>query len=203
MNKNMQSGRSMLEMLGVLAIVGVLSVGGLNLVNKMQLSRTVNSVIDEITVLSRKVRPVARDYEGSLGLMNDKIYDAKAYPDHFVLDMSTYSGSGYFGGTDDISYNVYYYKTQYMLYILELQKVSAEVCMQLVTSNWGSVSSSGFVGLSVNADSYYLIDYILSTKASIPNNIGIAGNKDHPVPMGIGTAADICTDGATLRFAFR
>ena len=49
MKKISQSGRSMMEMLGVLAVVGVLSVGGFAMVSKMQASYEANKVMDEIS----------------------------------------------------------------------------------------------------------------------------------------------------------
>jgi len=62
MMKDLQNGRSMLEMLGVLAIVGVLTVGGFSLVSKVNNSNQVNTTIDEVSSLAHKVRIVARDY---------------------------------------------------------------------------------------------------------------------------------------------
>ena len=62
MMKDLQNGRSMLEMLGVLAIVGVLTVGGFGLVSKVNNNNQINNVVDEISSLAAKVRIVARDY---------------------------------------------------------------------------------------------------------------------------------------------
>ena len=51
-----ESGRSMIEMLGVLAIIGVLSVGGLAGYNMAMGRVRVNRVIDELQLVAVNVR---------------------------------------------------------------------------------------------------------------------------------------------------
>ena len=50
-----QIGRSMIEMLGVLAIIGVLSVGGIAGYSKAMMKYRVNKTIDQITTLSTNI----------------------------------------------------------------------------------------------------------------------------------------------------
>ena len=47
---NSQIGRSMIEMLGVLAIIGVLSVGGLDMVSKARRNNQMNSLVKQLLV---------------------------------------------------------------------------------------------------------------------------------------------------------
>ena len=61
--KTNEDGRSMIEMLGVLAIIGVLSVGGFSLVNKMHNSYEANQVIETAGELASRARTMAREYE--------------------------------------------------------------------------------------------------------------------------------------------
>ena len=105
-----QSGRSMIEMLGVLAIVGILSVGGFNLVNKMQTSSTINEVLDEVSTLASKVRTVARDYEGTSGAqINSYVKKAKAVPDTFLYTEDESNPDNIsFTGAGDVDYSIYY-----------------------------------------------------------------------------------------------
>ena len=51
-----QSGRSMIEMLGVLAIIGVLSVGGIAGYSKAMQRYRVNKAIEEITLIAGNIR---------------------------------------------------------------------------------------------------------------------------------------------------
>ena len=54
--KNNQSGRSMIEMLGVLAIIGVLSVGGIAGYSKAMTKYRINKTIEQITLIAGNVR---------------------------------------------------------------------------------------------------------------------------------------------------
>ena len=51
-----QSGRSMIEMLGVLAIIGVLSVGGIAGYSKAMMKYRINKTIEQITLIAGNVR---------------------------------------------------------------------------------------------------------------------------------------------------
>ncbi len=51
-----QSGRSMIEMLGVLAIIGVLSVGGIAGYSKAMMKYRINKTIEQITLIAENVR---------------------------------------------------------------------------------------------------------------------------------------------------
>ncbi|MBQ8671336.1 MAG: hypothetical protein IJ525_02315 [Alphaproteobacteria bacterium] len=51
-----QSGRSMIEMLGVLAIIGVLSVGGIAGYSKAMQKYRINKTIEQITLISGNIR---------------------------------------------------------------------------------------------------------------------------------------------------
>ena len=53
---NAESGRSMIEMLGVLAIIGVLSVGGIAGYSKAMHKYRVNKAIEQITLIAGNVR---------------------------------------------------------------------------------------------------------------------------------------------------
>ena len=70
--KNEQSGRSMVEMLGVLAIIGVLSIGGISGYSKAMAKFRVNKTLDQISMLVMNIRSLYSaniNYEG----LTDKI----------------------------------------------------------------------------------------------------------------------------------
>ena len=65
--KNEQSGRSMVEMLGVLAIIGVLSVGGIAGYSKAMAKYRINQTLDQISMLVMNIRSLysaSVDYTG-------------------------------------------------------------------------------------------------------------------------------------------
>ena len=70
--KNEQSGRSMVEMLGVLAIIGVLSIGGISGYSKAMAKFRVNKTLDQISMLVMNIRSLYSaniNYQG----LTDKI----------------------------------------------------------------------------------------------------------------------------------
>ena len=54
--KHNQFGRSMIEMLGVLAIIGVLSVGGIAGYSKAMTKFKINKTIDEVATIVNNIR---------------------------------------------------------------------------------------------------------------------------------------------------
>lgn len=144
--KDLQNGRSMLEMLGVLAIVGVLTVGGFGLVSKVNNNNQINNVVDEISSLAAKVRIVARDYmsEEADGTFIKYICKGKAYPDVLECDNCNCSA---FTGNADVTYSVA--RASYpSLFSITASNLTEEMCMTLLTTNWGSASTTGFVSIS-------------------------------------------------------
>ena len=140
MKKNMQNGRSMIEMLGVLAVIGVLTVGGYGLINKAQTSRNITLTIDQLTSLAQKVRYYARDCdekcEGNItSEVKDTSIEGLKYDD------------GKFSNLDSVFFTVEYLgEDSEALYTITLSNLSEEACVQLATINLGSADSNGFVG---------------------------------------------------------
>ena len=153
MMRDLQNGRSMLEMLGVLAIVGVLTVGGFNLVSKVNNNNQINTVVDEVGSLAAKIRRVARDYTSSDGTFMKYICKGKAYPDTLNCDLAEGSSANdtcncsSFTGNADTTYTAA--SASYpSLFTITVGNLSEEMCMALLTSNWGSETTTGFVSIS-------------------------------------------------------
>ena len=171
--KNNQLGRSMIEMLGVLSIIGVLSVGGFGMVKKMQNNYNTNKIIDEISGFTQKARIMLREYDSDSGAtVNAFLSTAKAYPDGITYD------SGAFSGTSDVTYS-FAMGSGTTLFNLTVGNVPEEVCMQIATADWGSVASSGFKSIKVGEGS-----------ASA-------------TPLSLGDAADLCSEGVSIVMSYR
>ena len=208
MKKISQSGRSMMEMLGVLAIIGVLSVGGFAMVSKMQANYEANKVIDEISDLANKIKAVFRDYENKLengNIMNQYIRKAKAYPDSFNENESGTINNDSFLGSTGIEYDIRYVcskvkeDTQECIgseyYMIFLKNMTEDLCNQVVTSNWGSPSTNGFIGIGAHSEA--------ALSCTDCSSCGRANSKDCPVPMGIGDAVDFCSKRHNLNLLFK
>ena len=197
--KTNEDGRSMIEMLGVLAIIGVLSVGGFSLVNKMHNSYEANQVIETAGELASRAITMAREYEedenSKKASMNSYLCKAKAVPDIFLSE--EFDDCANMVGANGITYNVEYIGDK-VKYAVQIEGATEEMCVQIVTTNWGTPGSSGFMGLSVGTD----VKAVNTGTAS--DTVALIGNKDHPAPMGIGAAASACSeDGLTINLSFR
>ncbi|MBQ8671026.1 MAG: hypothetical protein IJ525_00720 [Alphaproteobacteria bacterium] len=88
-----QSGRSMIEMLGVLAIIGVLSVGGIAGYSKAMMKYRINKSIEQISLISQNVRSFFASQRNYAGLNSPNynntnglslIKKAKLVPDEMI-----------------------------------------------------------------------------------------------------------------------
>ncbi len=164
--KNMaQQGRSMIEMLGVLAIIGVITVGGYGLISKTQNNYQINQSLDQLAEFSVRVRNIAREYipeydnkpgEAGKSDFNDFVYSANAYPETLIkhgVSGKTHFSTPY-GHELTAIYAFCNEKDQcknYAQYIISFNisdsDESEELCIQTLTNDWGSVSSNGFLGV--------------------------------------------------------
>ena len=211
--KNLENGRSMLEMLGVLAVIGVITIGGFGMINKMNDQRKANQIMDYAGSLANKARVLVRDYTrtSTVYAFTKYLYSGKAYPSDLTYD--TYK----FYGKNDESYVLYAptigSKMRVSLYVLGVFNLSETVCMELATKNWGSPATNGFVGLSISskydityndATYYKQVDAYLYNKAKRDDtSLSIVGNTTYPAPMPAATAATYCADGATIFLTFK
>lgn len=187
----MQNGRSMIEMLGVLAIIGILTVGGFNLVMKAQTHQKINEVTDNLTTLARKVRVVARDYTGAAGNLNSYVNTGRAFPDSLE-----YSSSG-FTDRNDVTYNIQYISEGgAILFVIGVSGLTTEMCMNMVNANYGNKATSGFVGMSIGDANITAAATAIQTGTA--NNVAIS-----PATIRLDTAATLCKDNVAMYFAFR
>ncbi len=145
-----ENGRSMIEMIGVLAIVGVLSVGGFAVVNQALSAHRITSFIADTADVARQARKLSCQYEDAY---NDKgsyslfLYKSNAYPENFEYD----STNNRFIGILDSTYKID--GTGKDGFVITVGNLSEELCIKLSTSRWGTIGSSGFESLQINTGS--------------------------------------------------
>ena len=158
-----ESGRSMIEMLGVLAIIGVLSVGGIAGYAKAMSKYRINKSIEQVTQITSSVRNLFAGHKNfsALCLKEDKINSALIQKAHLVptemveVDANTqavtlnnpFGGSviigcgskrgGNSGDTDKA-------------FVITYENVPREACIELATQDWGVGASSGLIAVCVN-----------------------------------------------------
>ena len=194
MNNINEKGRSMVEMLGVLAIIGVLSAGGLAGYSKAMFKHKLNSTIDQITMIVTNIRTIygtQGDYNGLTNAMAAKagIVPASMYTGNASAVAASASGltnpfkGGVVIGTASATSSTAAGNTAFTVAYTGLP---AEACVQIATSDFGTGAGSGFLG-SAAASS--------NTPATVSQ---IAGSENEGKPMSLTNAINACTGkGAT------
>jgi len=145
-----ESGRSMVEMLGVLAIIGVLSVGGIAGYSKAMNKYKINKTTDQVSMLVANIRTLFSSQGNYTGLNNgsairfgivpNDMYDAgssgtsdikNAFNGEVVIQASGGRSSG-----DGEAFNIVY------------KGLSQEACVTIATGDWGSGQASGLLAIA-------------------------------------------------------
>ena len=214
-NKNStQSGRSMIEMLGVLAIVGVLSVGGIAGYSKAMTKFKINKTIDQVTHIATNVRTLYAQQTTYSGLNAVNAIEMGVVPDglgsiaNWVGYADYISGNPFGGGVNvygdwsDRSFNIAY------------TGLPEEACIALATYDWGSNYSSGLSAITIHSifslsgprgvypsssEDCHIGEYDYAA-AACPND------PDNPIPMNVAKAAQACKcgeEGCSVGWTFK
>ena len=205
---NNQCGRSMIEMLGVLAIIGVLSIGGIAGYNKAMNNHKVNKTIEQVLKISqgmRKLYSKQRDYSD---LDYRVLRRANIVPEEMWV--GSFDGAGdaldtimlnnAFGGNTEIlgvnASKSYYY--------ISMQDIPQEACIELAARNWEKIAA-GFIGVGINVPSLRLyagcegeLNYMNGATACVDGAYQAA-----PMPMELAATACYSAYSNNLIWSFR
>lgn len=196
-----QMGRSMIEMLGMLAIVGILSVGGLIGYAKAMEHYRVNETINQIRHIVLNVHNLfyARNSYAELSNSGDYLTvttnpnrlladKAKLFPESIV-------NSGYknlYDGGIKFYRKGKYTKTDNKAFVITYYNVPKEACIELAVKDWKE--TQGLVAFKIvgsGDDNYITIHNIFaSTATSYTDGVGIFNAQD--IPMTPSQAVTIC-----------
>ena len=149
---NNQTGRSMIEMLGVLAIIGVLSVGGIAGYSKAMRQYRLNKTIEQITLIAGNVRAFFAPQRSYAGLDNETVIKkAKLVPDEMwdgddIKDV--WGNEVHLYGVDKSS------SGDEQAFRMSFQYVDYDTCFEFLTQDWTNAgvkiidpSSSNYRGI--------------------------------------------------------
>ena len=142
-----EKGRSMVEMLGVLAIIGVLSAGGLAGYSKAMFKHKMNTAIDQITMVVTNIRTLYGTQGNYAGLNNGMAVSAGVIPAAMGNSSALYNP---FKGTVVISAAAAKSNLANTAFVIQYNGLPAEACVQIATSDFGTGSGSGFIGVKAN-----------------------------------------------------
>ena len=145
-----ENGRSMIEMLGVLAIIGVLSVGGIAGYSKAMMKYRINKTIEQITLIAGNVRTFFANQKIHKNSLDEEVgkYDgvgnnnilrkAKLIPDEMWNSDKTAIKNA-FGG--DVIVSCAYDTTQVFAnaFAINIKDIHQEACIEIVTQNWQDI----------------------------------------------------------------
>ena len=141
-----EKGRSMIEMLDVLAIIGVLSVGGIAGYSKAMEQYRINKAIDAIATIIANIRTLYAsqgNYEGVSNVARIVAPDEKKVV-YGAIDFTgksySFMPSGYIGSANN--------KNAFDTFYIAISSLSPKECVALATKDWGS-SSSGILAIAV------------------------------------------------------
>ena len=141
--KNEQSGRSMVEMLGVLAIIGVLSIGGISGYSKAMSKYRINKTLDQISMLVMNIRSLFSSSVDYAGLDNTLSIQMGIIPADMQgtttgTIINAYQGRVFIEtGADTRQFKVTY------------TGLTQEACVALATADWGSQAGSGLQSMNI------------------------------------------------------
>lgn len=185
--KNEQSGRSMVEMLGVLAIIGVLSIGGISGYSKAMAKYRVNKTLDQISMLVMNIRSLFSASVDYSGLNNAISIQMGIIPGDMQTGVAgqitnAYQGRVFIGNPAANNTREFF---------VEYTGLTQEACVSLATADWGSQAGSGLVSIAVGPT-----DNKTPDAAAIPANVFTIGADAaaNAIPIGLQYAAAACSN---------
>ena len=196
---NSQSGRSMIEMLGVLSIIGVLSVGGLTGYSKMMKQHKINTSMQQINLIAAKLSAIGEQTSSYGGLDNASAIKFGAVPSDMIDSGSDLRNP--FGGIVTISGSFLLAdKGDTQAYFIKYSGLPEEACLALASTGWNSAKSSSLLGIGVGSEAENNIYQGCPGTASVACPEGSVT----PLPMSISKArvACNCTTDCTIVVKF-
>ena len=168
-----EKGRSMIEMLGVLAIIGVLTVGGLNVIGRSRTMHEIGQLISEVSRVAMTSKKMACEYDTEYGSYTLFLYKSEAYSDELEYE------SGKFIGPMDAEITI---DGDMSTFTVSVADLSEDACVQLASNDWGKTGTNGFLGVCVGAETC---------------------NPSSDAQMALNTAASACSEGATVKLKYK
>lgn len=153
-----EQGRSMIEMLGVLAIVGVLSVGGIAGYSKAMNKFKTNKAIDQINMVATNVRTLYSSQRTYDGLNNKLAKTVGLIPSEMYDNASDSTITNAFSGSFKIKPAGNNTDGDKAAFTIAIDNVPETSCISIITTEWGSDSGSGLVAMRVDSSNSASVD---------------------------------------------
>ena len=167
-----QSGRSMVEMLGVLAIIGVLSIGGVAGYSKAMAKYKINKTMDQVSLLITAVRTAYGASVSYKGLDTKYAIQSEMVGMDMTLGSKSKIQNAYQGGVivqalDKNGKTCGTADTDYCpMFGVAFTGIDKLACAQLASADWGGSPSSGLYAIRIGTERSIQFDKDLSTAAN-------------------------------------
>ncbi len=183
-----ETGRSMVEMLGVLAIIGVLSVGGIAGYSQAMSKFKVTKAMDQVQNIITNIRTLYASQRVYSSLKGKSAYDIG------ILTDESYDGSNGlnpFGGT--VNFGA---AKDGRSFFVSYEGLTTEACVKMATADWGADASSGLISINIGGT---LKDG--SAEAAVwANTYNWSSNT---LPVDVATATDKCSTKGSVMWQYR
>ncbi len=186
-----QLGKSMVEMLGVLFIVGILSVGGIAGYIKASHQLRINKLKDDISHLVANTRTLFFTQENYKDLDTFSLIKTGIIPGHMIGANGTLvnrsNGSIYIKSAKSAL-------NEHGAFIVIFNGLSAPMCISLISDTWGSDIQTGFIGITIKGDGDLTIETSNLTEAQFATQNKTFNAIDMP-KINISKAHELCNCG--------
>ncbi len=193
--KNSQIGRSMIEMIGVLAVIGVLSVGGLAGYTKAMMQYRANRTMEQIMEIASRISLIGEQTSSYEGLSNNVAIKMKAVPGDMITAGSTdlegmfegdvtIGASNLLSGTSDSDDN-----SKNLAFTITYTGLSSADCLRMAAQEWKSGNNGSLIGVGFAAQE--------SVKSTVADNLYL-GCTTNAVSSGTSSYVLGCADGLPL-----
>ncbi len=177
-----QNGRSMVEMLGVLAIIGVLSIGGISGYSKAMSKYRVNKTLDQISMLVMNIRSMYSANTDYSGLSSKIAIQMGVIPNDMLQGTVQSKASKIYNAYQGIV-NLAPGTASNQQFTVTYAGLPKEACVVIATADWGSQAGSGLLSIAVGS----------STNKTTPGTPGSSYTVDQ-LPLALGVAASKCSN---------
>ncbi|MBR2136928.1 MAG: hypothetical protein IJ852_03070 [Alphaproteobacteria bacterium] len=195
-----QNGRSMIEMLGVLAIIGVLSVGGIAGYSKAMQKYRVNKTADQVAQIINGVRTLYSGQKNYAGINNTVLRKAKILPESAFESSSSNNVTNPFGGGIFIYGHGRKTVDDKKAVELSIYDIPEDACIELASQDWGA--GEGLYAVAVYNSS---IRDLMEGCSGFEGNegvVGCAGGSNIPLPIPVDKAISHCKNNDNSIYFF-
>ena len=200
-----ETGRSMVEMLGVLAVVGMLTVGGITGYSKAMTKYKINKTVDIVMQINSNIRTLYASQKNFSGLdcyTNVSTGDLmttgcaalkKAHVVPGELWVSDTEIRNPLGGTIQTATSRKKSGDR-KAFIILVNKLPKDVCINLASNDWGGGSASGLVAMGINSSLREVYQPCDGSKAN-GSAVACPNGSTVSVPMPLDVASKACKNG--------